>query len=318
MGRGIHKPTRDLIEYIKENILRDERKSIRRIYYALEARQMIVSSDKNYQMVQNAIKTARFHGLIDPDQILVDKGRQSRCGVENSYTAHRVIERLENTAYWYSVNFWELSKSYVEVWQEKESVEPEFIPICRNYNVRLETGRGDQSIQVIWNAMKRWNLLLCRGKKITVLYFGDFNPSGLHAPIAIQNTIAKLSRSWKDRFDNDFSKIEFKRIGLTLEHINQYHLPQNPTKQTSLKDKVIAKRFIRKYGDINVEIESLAERNKEGFLQMIENALKDHVDEEARLNARIKETNVQPRLRKIIKEMKDDYFAKEKEIDERI
>ncbi len=317
MGRGLHKKTIELIDFINKHILKDERKSIRRIYYALEARQKITTSSKNYQMIKNAIKMARFHGLINPDQILIDKARQSRTSITETYHAHQVIKALDNMGYWYSINYWDMSDYYIEVWQEKEAMEPEFLPICGKYNIRLETGKGDQSIQVIWAAMKRWNLLLSADKKIVVLYFGDFNPSGIHALTAIQNTITKLNDAWKNKFTCDFSEIEFRRIGLHLSHILKYELPQNPTKQTTHKDKVLAKRFIAKYGDVNVELESLAERNKPALLQMIEEAIKEYVEDDVKIKLEQKKRKIYPRIQKIINTMKEDYFNKGEKKNER-
>lgn len=311
MGRGLHTKTVELIDYINTHILKNEKKMIRRIYYALESHQKIKASPKNYQMVKNALKAARFHGLIHPDLILIDKGRISSAHVSSTVHAHNIINTLHYSAYSYSVNIWDYSEYYLEIWQEKEAMNPEFIKICREYNLRLETGKGDQSIQVIWNAMKRWDLFLSADKKIVVLYFGDFNPSGLHAPRAIQNTISKLTSAWKDEFENDFSSITFKRVGLSLKHIKEYNLPQNPTKKTTHKDKVLAERFIRKFGDINVELESLAERNPSALDHMIRSAIEKYVDQDAVIKAEHKENIVIPKLKKIIQSITNDYLEKE-------
>lgn len=310
MGRGLHKKTVEMIDFIKENILKDDRKSIRRIYYALEARQMLESSDEAYQKVIYAMKMARFHGLIHPEQLLLDKARVSWSHVRESKSAKYVIDSLDWAGYSYVVNYWDIIDTYIEVWQEKEGMEPEFMPITKAYNIRLETGRGDQSITAIWNAMKRWDLFLSGDKKIIILYFGDFNPSGLHAPIAIQNTIAKLSNAWKNEFKGDFSKIEFKRVALTLEHVKKYNLPQNPTKKKTHKDKVIAAKFIKQYGDVNVEMESLAERDPDEFKMLIQKAIEEYVDEDVRAKAEARTDKVIARLNKIIKKMKKDYFEK--------
>lgn len=311
LGRGLHKETVELIQYINANILQNQPKSIRRIYYALEAQQKIESSPKSYQKIVNTVKMARFHGLIHPDLLLVDRKRQTRTHITNTYFTHEIFKTLQYAAYAYKVNFWNHSEDYIEIWQEKGTVEPEFHKICQKYNIRLETGGGDQSIQIIWQSMKRWNLFLSRHKRIVILYFGDFNPSGLHALTAIQNTVSKLASAWKHEFTSDFSQIEFKRIGLSVEHIEKHHLPENPTKQTTHKDKVIAERFIRKYGDRNVEIDSLAERNPEALNQMIEDAINEYVDENTKVKAKEKENKVRPRIEKIITKMMKNYFEKE-------
>ena len=308
MGRGLHKQTVELINFIKENILKDDKKSIRRIYYALEALQMVESSDEAYQKVSYACKMARFHGLIHPEQLLLDKARQSRSFAEDTALAPHLLERLSWRAFGYHVNYWDVKDEYIEVWQEKESMEPEFFKICNDYNVRLETAKGDQSITAIWFAMKRLDLFLSTDKKIILLYFGDFNPSGLHSPIAIQNTMRKLRAAWKNEFKNDFSQIEFKRIALNHEHLDKYQLPENPTKKKTIKDKSIAEKFIRKYGDRNVEMESLAERQPEEMKKLIVSAISEYVDEEDRAKLKDRMTKVRWRLKKIYDEMIKIYF----------
>lgn len=309
MGRGLHKQTVDLINYIKKNILlKNQQKIIRRIFYALEASQIVESSDEAYQKTQYACKMARYHGLIHPEQFLVDKGRTSRSYIDKTYLASKIFKLLARSALSYNINFWDISDTYIEVWQEKEGMETEFLPLCNKYNVKLETGRGDQSITVIWYAMKRFDQLLTKKTKIVILYFGDFNPSGLHAPVAIQNTMTKLRNTWKHEFRSDFKNIEFQRIALNLEHVKKFNLPENPTKKKTYKDKKIAERFIRKYGDINVEMESLVERHPEEFHKLIETAIVKYVDPETKAKAKHRTEVARRRIGETIKEMMSLYF----------
>lgn len=308
MGRGLHKETRKLIDYIKENIL-TKPKSIRRIYYALEAVQMIESSDESYQKIVSAMKMARFHGLIHPEMFLLDKARKSSSYLKDTYKALNIFQLLHWNPYY--INYWDVSDFYLEVWQEKEGMEQEFLPLTKEYNVRLETGRGYQSIRSIWNAMKRFEPFLLDDKKIKILYFGDFNPAGFHAVTHIQNTIAKLWNSWQNEFKADFSNIEFKRIGLNLEHLEKYNLPENPTKKKTHKDRVIAEEFIKQYGDRNVEMESLAEREPEIFTEIIQTALQKAFSEELleeRRKAEHRTTVGKRRIEEIIKEMMKLYY----------
>ena len=145
-------------------------------------------------------------------------------------------------------------------------------------------------------------------KKIKVLYFGDFNPSGLHAPMAIQSTMSKLKNAWKSEFKSKFENIEFDRIALRLEDIEKYDLPENPTKKKTHKDKVLAERFIKKYGDRNVELDSLAEHKPAEFKKQIRDSIEKHLDQKIKLQAEKREAIVIPKLEKIISNMSSNYF----------
>lgn len=309
MGRGLHKETIELINYIKEHIMKGEKKHVRRIYYALESRQKIVSSDQSYQKIKNILKQARFHGLIHPEAILLDKGRKPYGVVGNySYLAEDVINAIPSLANWYSINKWDYNDYYIEVWQEKESLEPDFTSICSDYGIMCITGRGDQSITAIYHAMKRWKLFLSRDKKIKILYYGDFNPSGLHALVSIQNTVAKLKNSWHTEFPENFEKIEFDRVLLNADQVDKYSLPENPTKQKTHKDRVLAKKFIAKYGDRNVELESLAEHQPVVFQTIIRDSITDVFNTKAQEKIGRKVNAARKRLRELLTGIKDYYL----------
>jgi len=69
----------------------------------------------------------------------------------------------------------------VEVWLEKAGLSTVFAPICEEWNVRLELLRGDWSTTKCHEAAARLAEKLDQGQDVTVLYFGDYNPSGFHA-----------------------------------------------------------------------------------------------------------------------------------------
>ena len=80
-------------------------------------------------------------------------------------------------------------------------------------------------------------------RPISILYFGDFDPSG-----------EDIYRDIEERLTNDFQiDASFKKVSLTTEDIERYKLPPNPTK---IGDTRTAK-FVAKHGDVAVELDAL-------------------------------------------------------------
>lgn len=290
------------------DILTDEQRTVRDVYYALEARgfaqELDDPSDFEYRYVKRAVKKGRRAGFIDPG-LIYDASRQAEATVTKGYDSPEQFARDVVEPSWkqYDENFWEDQPTYVEVWLEKQSLASVFAPICREHNVRLEATRGDWSDSKIYEAANRLRSKLAEGKDVRVLYFGDYNPSGLHAPVAVQNTMRhygldirrELRESDYDegRFYFDLwpftgaleanqsdGTIEFERIALNTEHIAGYDLPENPTPSSTDKDRDLRERFQRLVSgrDVNVELNALKEYHRDDLERMLEDAITKHID----------------------------------------
>lgn len=287
---NLRKPTLDTIEMAK-SIMNGSSMSLREIYYEAEARQLIKGGLDDYNRLKYALIKARKLLLIDPGLIEIPEDRKSMSWTPSDYTAKEVIESARYAYSMYGQNFWRDQENYIEVWVEKITLCKYFRPYCSKYGVLLIPGKGDQAISAIWEAKQRFDSKLTLGKKVKVLYFGDFNPSGVHAPIAIKNTLV----GWGT------TEVEFKRVALLFEDIEKYNLPPNPTKKTTKKDKTLAERFIKQYGeDYNVELDSLKAHKKQEFLRRIEDSIKAEIDFELKVETDKKIEKVQARLKKIL------------------
>jgi hypothetical protein len=106
------------------------------------------------------------------------------------------------------------------------------------YGVTLNVGRGYDGWDSIHNAAERYG----SGENTTVLYFGDFDPSG-----------EDMVRSLRDRLAFFESRPEILKCALTDEDVDRYHLPPDFTKKTDTRRAA----FIAKYGDRCVELDAL-------------------------------------------------------------
>jgi len=102
----------------------------------------------------------------------------------------------------------------------------------------LNVGRGYDGWDSIHNAADRYEA----GEGVTVLYFGDFDPSG-----------EDMVRSLRERLGMLGSNPEIVKCALTPEDVRRYNLPPDFTKATDSRQA----GFVAKYGDISVELDAL-------------------------------------------------------------
>lgn len=302
-------------------ILTNEPRSVRDVYYAFVSR----SYEYDYRQVKRALKKGRRAGYIDP-RLIIDPSRTAAVRPNQGYDSpEEFADSLDGIARRYTENFWTEQPTYVEVWLEKQALVSVFEPICREYNVRLEPTRGDWSDGKMYQAAQRLIPHIQAGKDVKILVFGDFNPSGFHAPVAVQRTLGAyglpidrsdlddeefddmggnpwyfdVSPPWSPfEFEDDDGELggtlDFERVALNLEHIEEFDLPQNPTPSSSDKDRTLRDRFMKYVSagrDVNVELNALKEFERAWFEELIEESITKHIDDAAkqRVEDRIEE-----------------------------
>lgn len=143
----------------------------------------------------------------------------------------------------YRRDVWQDQSEYLEVWLEKDALSGIFEEALRSYGVTLNVGRGFDGWSSVKNAADRYS----DGEGVTVLYFGDFDPSG-----------EDMVRSLRERLaDPDLPsggcEPEIIKCALTFEDIACYQLPPDFTKATDSRRGA----FVARYGDVAVELDAL-------------------------------------------------------------
>src|SRR5437879_10188225 len=77
----------------------------------------------------------------------------------------------------YRRDVWPTQPVYLEVWLEKDALSGIFEDVLKPYGVTLNVGRGFDGWTSIKDASERF-LDKSENVPVTVLYFGDFDPSG--------------------------------------------------------------------------------------------------------------------------------------------
>ncbi len=211
----------------------DHPMTVRQVYYQLVARQVIENKRSSYQAVSTLLVEARRNGTI-PWAWIEDRLRRPREVVmwQNVPTFAREMK------HWYRRDVWATQPRYVEVWLEKDALSGIFEDVLAPYGVTLNVGRGYDGWDSIYNAAKRYE----GWPDVTVLYFGDFDPSG-----------EDMVRSLRERLASLYCDPELIKCALTLEDVRRYHLPPDVTKGSDSRQA----GFVAKYGDIAVELDAL-------------------------------------------------------------
>lgn len=196
--------------------------TLRALHYQLVAIGMI-NDVLHYKKVVSAMIDARWEGLVAFDAFL-DHERESIGKTEFEITnvedaADRAKGQIKAWATSYHKNRWENQPIYPEVFIEKKALQGVFIKPCTEWDVALNPCKGYPSLTFLFDAKKRFDEAIDRGKEAVILYFGDYDCSGEDIPRSIGETLDRMG-----------TQVEIKRIALMREQVEQWKLPPAPTK----------------------------------------------------------------------------------------
>lgn len=235
--------------------------TLRQIYYQLVAREYIENNVSQYTMLSMFLKWARIRGHV-PWDFIEDRVRSHNHNEGWSDKDSFIHAHLRNVLSGYRRNVLQSQDVYLEIWIEKDALSSIFNRAARGYGVNVTVCRGFSSISFLNDFRERLDYV--GTQKPLMLYFGDFDPSGMEMLTAMKTTL---------RDELGVNNIEFKRIALRKEHIEEYELPHNPNaiKKT---DTRYAKHKAQ-YGEIAVELDALSPPILE---RMILSAIENEID----------------------------------------
>ena len=155
---------------------------------------------------------------------------------------------------------------------EAHAMRAQFEHYSAPFFVTLVPFKGDASINLKWKIAKWLEQIDSNYRKpINVLYFGDLDPKGLEIP---ENALRDI-RVWGK------APFHYERIGLTLEQVERWHIPDNPERPGQYQWEALpdsaAKELIE--GTLSekinlAKIQAVIEKEKEAKAQFC-----DHLDE---------------------------------------
>lgn len=272
-------------EIIEEYQGQDLVLTLRQLYYQLVSRDVIPNRQNEYSKLSTLLKDGRMSGIVDWDAI---EDRLRKIYVPNEFTDPKHALRVIYQAY--EKKRMEGQKNYIEVWVEKDALSGVLTRVTSIYHIPILVNRGYSSASAMFDSYQRFSEAIKQKKEVTILYLGDFDPSGIDMIRDISSRMQEfLMRSYiEDHEPKGDRKIDSKKrakkfidwfhkyfkvvpIALTREQIDQYEPPENPAKRTDPR----AKDFIDKHGSSSWEVDAL---RPEVLNQILTDAIEERID----------------------------------------
>ena len=168
-------------------------------------------------------------------------------------------EALRNTRNTYRRNVWASQNDFVEIWCEKDAIASIILSESDTFGIKVFPLRGFTSGSALHNAADGFKAQVNAGKEVFIYYFGDHDPSGLEID---KSAVKNL---WKDHG----VKVNFERIAVLPEHIEDYKLPTRPSKLSDSRTK--------KFKGESVEIDAMP---MDVLRKMVRECIIQHIDQQ--------------------------------------
>lgn len=278
--RGPSKRTLQRIECLKTFLSLDRPISKRAAMYRLLSMGES-SSTKKFESFNRCMNRA----LEIPE--LCDEHFDDDCFVDNRRTADKNVSwvHMESFKEWcqdiYRRDPWQTQQERVEVWIEKNTIVALIERVTKDLDVMLRASSGYFSRTFLHRAAKD---LYGITVPLTILYCGDFDPSGLGIEQSAKEGLKKflLERGW-DKHSLD-GQITWVRIGVTEADYRAI----DEKARVPLKEDDNVKRgdpraaaFKAQYGDYGVEVEALEVAEIDGLANRLDAAIRERIDWDA-------------------------------------
>jgi len=265
-----HQKTQDIIDAARAILEAHHPMTVRQVYYRLVAAQVIDNTRSRYQAVSKAVVAARQEGTI-PWEWIEDRLRRPRA----VSMWKDVADFAETARHAYRRDVWATQPRLVEVWLEKDALSGIFEDVLEPYGVTLHVGRGYDGWDSLYNAASHYTGW--QGP-VTILYFGDFDPSG-----------RDMVRSLGERLSFFETSPEIIICAILRSDIDEYNLPPDFTKPTDSRRK----GFVARHGDMAVELDALP-------VDVLQDRIRQQVETRMDLNALARTREQERRDRQVI------------------
>lgn len=184
-----------------------------------------------FDRVESVINKCRKKGILPVDFVAEEEGRQF-SGVE-SKTYETPLQHLKsylesplNCHEWYTPDWWEGEKYYIQMLVEKIDLKTLFEPVCRKYHIPIATSKGWSSMLQRAVYAQRFKEAEEKGLQCVLLYCGDHDPDGLRISDFINSNLLDIQDIIWDNGESGYdpSNLLIQRFGLDAEFIRKHKL----------------------------------------------------------------------------------------------
>ena len=220
--------------------------TLRQLYYRLVSRLLIPNTINSYKRLSRIMVKAREDGDV-PINCLEDRSRRVLGKGDLGYNSaeeylKKKITTLQDSWKSFTMPMWDDQPKNVMISLEKDALSRLVSREANRFSVRTFPTRGYPSFSFV-QEMSRYITNQLGGKPTVVLYFGDFDPSGVDIERDLSERLEKYGAK-------DFT---VQRIALTVDQIKRYRLPPMPVKMSDAR----ADSFLEEHGDRAVELDAL-------------------------------------------------------------
>jgi hypothetical protein len=262
-GRGKSAKSLQLIELARAILEEIQPASVRAVCYRLFTGGATPNMSKNVTgMVSKQLVWAREQEII-PWEHIVDETREAEC--IGSWNDPESL--IQAAVHQYRKDYWAMQPNRVEVWSEKGTVRGTLAPILKEFGVTFRVMHGYGSATTLHSVAQEDS---DHDKPLTVLYAGDWDPSGLH--MSMVDLPARL-----DRYGGNLT---IKRVA--LDEVDTDEFSDLPFFLAESKAKDARFRwFTENYGDRCWELDALSpvilrERMRNNIIKLLDVAAWNH------------------------------------------
>lgn len=219
-----------------------------------------------YNEIIDIVVYARLNGLI-PWEAIADDNRQVSIKVGRTSEASYINDTLKYLFRSWSDCLAQNQPNHIEVWVEKNGLFRTCETVADEYCRQVVSTKGQQSQHFLHEYVMRAHALgaIKAGKKLVILYFGDFNPAGMSIPQAIT-----------DSLNYTHGLIEHGGVHLVRCALEPHQLAGLKPKPAPMKGKgKIKAEFIKQFGNKHYELNALGYK---GLQAEVRKALIAHTD----------------------------------------
>jgi len=191
--------------------------------YHLEGKNIITKAD--FDVAENLINDLRKSGKL-PLNFTIDDNSRSAVGVVIKDDSIKVTLAAWEQGMLNSVNSYcpsllsDHTGIHIELMVEKKGLRSLYAAMCKKYQIPITNGKGQSDINSRVDLMRRCHRAHRQGKKVHLLYCGDFDPYGLVISSGLMNNLKTLTPA--THIDPSFINIDV--FGLTYDYIIKHDL----------------------------------------------------------------------------------------------
>ena len=268
--------------------------SIRGIFYTLVSLEAIPNTQNAYKTLSRALVKAREDGVILDDWI-VDETR-SIVDIDDIYQTPteiignilRYLTQRMPDEYQHKIPRWYKQPKYVEVWVEKNAMRGVFraIIIEENRQVRIAPSGGWSSRSFSVENRDRLRHKLHEGKEVYVLYYGDYDPTGLRMVLNLRRDLSDIG-------------VLFIHVAITKEQITEFHLEHLTNPDPAVMEKLQRDPNANSFRELNegrlfqIEVDALDALSPENLRDLLLSNIERYFD--MKINSKVRsDSNNQP------------------------